>query len=296
MTPEVVWTHPDRCGEGPLWDWCESRLLWTDIPANVVCSLDPATGRVERLVEGVNVSAIALHEGGGLVLAGECGLHLFHNGRVRPLLERWCDEPLTCNDILAGPHGRLYAGTLHWGEEMERPGRLYLLHGTTIEIVEEGLELANGVALSPDDTVLYLADSALRRIYAYDVAPATGRLSNRRTLGTLTTEEGLPDGLTCDAEGHVWCACWYGGRVLRFDPDGRRERAVPLPVAQVSSLAFGGPDLADLYVTTAADPWPSRLAPPTWDPLAPQGGSLYRVPSPARGRREHRADLIGLDE
>jgi D-xylonolactonase len=158
-------------------------------------------------------------------------------------------------------------------------------------VVDEGIEIANGLGLSPDDRTLYFADSARRVIYAYDVAPS-GSLSRRRIFVKIPSDEGLPDGLTVDREGFVWCAQWYGAQVVRYDPDGKVERRLPMPVLQVSSLIFGGPDLTDLYVTTAADPWPSSLAPPGYDPKAPnQGGSLYRFRLDVQGRLDHRAAL-----
>lgn len=282
---------PDRCGEAPLWDPRALRLLWTDIPADVVYGLDPAPQERRPLCRGVNVSGIALDRG-GLVLAGAGGLHLLDpQGRYRTLLSEHEGETLLFNDILAAPGGRLYAGTLYWGEEMEKPGCLYLLHpGGQVEVVDDGIELANGLALSPDDQTLYFADSAARRIYAYEVHPETGRLSGKRTLVRVPVEDGIPDGITTDAEGFLWCACWYGGQLLRFDPEGRLERRVPLPVLQVSSLAFGGPDYTDLYVTSAAEAWPSRLAPAGYEAAAPnQGGALYRLRPGAVGRAEHLA-------
>ncbi|MFN3653157.1 MAG: SMP-30/gluconolactonase/LRE family protein [Armatimonadota bacterium] len=286
---EVVSAGPDRCGEAPLWDSRAGRLLWTDIPADRVYALDPASGERSVVSRGVSVFGLALHAGGGLVLGGASGLHLLSaGGELRTVLSEHDGTPLPFNDLLAAPDGRIYAGTIYWGDEMERPGSLYLLHPDgRVEAVDDGVELANGLALSPDDRTLYFADSAARTIYAYDVDPGTGRLSGKRRHVLLPVDDGIPDGITTDAEGFLWCACWYGGQVLRFDPDGRLERRIPLPVPQVSSLAFGGPDYTDLYVTTAAEPWPSRLAPRGYDPTAEQGGALYRLRPGVAGRPEY---------
>ena len=291
MSFEILAANPDRCGEGPIWDPRSQRLYWTDIPAEMVHALQPATGERAVVSRGVGVSGLALDRGGGLILAGSGGLHLHHpDGGLRTLISEHQGEPLLFNDILADPAGRIYGGTIYWGEEMEKPGSLYAIHPTGVEVVDEGLELANGLCLSPDDRTLYVADSAARRIYAYDVDPRSGGLSGKRTLVRLPVDDGIPDGMTTDSEGFIWCACWYGGQVLRFDPDGRVERRIPLPALQVSSLAFGGADYSHLYVTTAAEPWPSRLAPAGYDAALPdQGGSLYRIPAPGHGRPEHLA-------
>src|SRR5207247_7061215 len=135
--------------------------------------------------------------------------------------------------------------------------------------VEEGVELANGLGFSPDNRTLYFTDSAARKIYAYDVQPETGRLSNRRIFASVTADEGLPDGLTVDAEGFVWSAQWYGSQVVRYDPDGKVERRIAMPITQVSSVAFGGENLTDLYITSAGGSWASQLAPPGYNFDAP---------------------------
>ena len=96
------------------------------------------------------------------------------------------------------------------------------------------------------------ADSAARRIYAYDYRRRDGAISNRRTFVTVPRDEGVPDGLTVDAEGFVWCAHWFGACVIRYDPDGKIERRIPIPASRTSSLAFGGPELTDIFVTSEA--------------------------------------------
>jgi D-xylonolactonase len=104
--------------------------------------------------------------------------------------------------------------------------------------------------------------------------------------------EGIPDGLTVDAEGFVWSAQWYGSQVVRYDPDGMVERRLAMPVKQVSSLIFGGPHLTDLYITTAGAPWPSPLMPPGYEPEAgSSGGGLYRLRLDIQGKPDFQAAL-----
>src|SRR5262249_58482280 len=89
----------------------------------------------------------------------------------------------------------------------------------------------------------------------------TGAVGNRRTFASLGVGGVMPDGLAVDAEGSVWVALWGGSGLRRYAPDGRLTQSVDVPAANVTSCAFGGPDLRTLYITTAARPRPSGGAP-----------------------------------
>ncbi len=133
-------------------------------------------------------------------------------------------------------------------------------------VLDDGIHLANGIGFSPDAKQVYLTDSAARIIYRYDYDVRTGDVRNRSVLVRVPLDEGVPDGLAVDAEGFLWSAQWYGGCVVRYDADGKVERKVPIPAKQTSSLAFGGPDLAEMFITSAAQHFPSPLMPPNYDP------------------------------
>jgi len=291
---EVVAADDNLCGEGPIWDSGRKCLLWTDLSSKLLYQLIPSTSA--KKVVGLNwmISGIALDESDALVLAGPTGLHLW-NGDIghRELLTEHEGENLSFNDLVADQKGRIYAGTLYLapnGIDVERRGKLYLIDPSGMtRVVDDGFEISNGLSFSPDNRILYHADTALRCIYAYDVQPDTGDLLNKRQFVRIPDREGVPDGITVDAEGHVWCAHWFGSKVVRYDPDGRVERSVPLPVAQVSSLAFGGRSLSDLYITTASERWNSPLSPSSFKTSRSCGGSLYRVPLEISGKLEHRA-------
>lgn len=293
-TPEVVAADDNLCGEGPIWDTGRKCLWWTDLSSRLLYQLAPSTGA--KKVVGLNwmVSGIAIDESDSLVLAGPAGLHLW-NGDTghRELLIQHEGETLSFNDLVTDPKGRIYAGTLYLapnGIDVERRGKLYLIDPSGItRVVDDGLEISNGLSFSPDNRILYHADTALRRIYMYEVQPDTGDLLNKRQFVQIPDTEGVPDGITVDAEGHVWCAHWFGAKVVRYDPDGRVERSIALPVAQVSSLAFGGKSLSDLYITTASDRWNSPLSPPSFKASRSCGGSLYRIRLEISGKLEHRA-------
>jgi sugar lactone lactonase YvrE len=305
-TVETVVQADNRCGEGPIWDAASGRgpqpqcfaagvprLLWTDNASDIAYQFVPATGEKTVISRGLPVSAIAINHTGELVFGGAAGLHLWRGQNdYRTIVSEHDGKPLAINDMIADPQGRVYAGTCYWtNERMIRHGRLYLVRGSgAVEVVDEGIELSNGLGFSPDNRVLYFTDSTARRIYAFDVHADTGLLSRKRVFAQVPGDEGIPDGLTVDAEGFVWSAQWYGSQVVRYDPDGAVERRLPMPVQQVSSVAFGDPDLTDLYITTAAVPWEGPYAPPGYDFKASNiGGSLYRVRLEIRGRAEYLA-------
>lgn len=285
----------DRCGEAPLWDARRGRLLWADIGSSLVYAWAPGESAKRAISRDLPVSGIALNRDGRLVLAGATGLHVWSGHKdYATVVSEHRGQALAFNDIVAGPTGGVYAGTIYWDDSgMQRPGKLYLVDGAGgVRVVEESVELSNGLAFSPDDRTLYYADSAPRVIYAYDVDGRTGELSGKRVFARVSGDEGIPDGLTVDSQGFVWCAQWYGGQVVRYDPDGKVQRRVPLPVRQVASLNFGGPDLLDLYITTAGENWPSHLAPPGYDYARGNfGGGLYRVRLDVPGKPEHLANF-----
>jgi sugar lactone lactonase YvrE len=141
------------------------------------------------------------------------------------------------------------------------------------EVALAGLTVSNGLDWSPDATRLYHVDSVTQRIDALAFDVDRGRLGARRPFAAIDPADGLPDGLCVDAEGGVWVALFGGGAIRRHEPDGRLSAHVPLPVSHPTSLAFGGADLRDLYVTSARGGGLLRLRP----------GVTGRLPTPYAG-------------
>ena len=284
---EIVSDQNTICGEGPLWDATNHRILWVDVERSLIFEYRLSDQQTSILCRDIPSHALAMNHDGRLVVGGAKGIYLLSESKnITPVLENNESEDYCFNDMIVGPSSRLYAGVMHWNEEgMERLGQLYLIdENGSARIVDEGIELSNGLGFSPDNRTLYYADSTARKIYAYDVDSTTGDLSNKRVFVDLPAKDGIPDGMTVDAEGFVWCAAWYGGQVLRFDPEGTLERRIPMPVKQVSSVTFGGLDLTDLYITTAKEYWPSEFIPPGFDDQAAMGGALYRIRLDIQGK------------
>ena len=289
---EIVADEKNRCGESPCWDAVAGRLLWVDNVSGDLFAHVPATRSTRQIAVGIPVNAVAVNHDGRLVIAGASGILLRdESGRMESVIAEHDGEQLVFNDITVGPTSSIYGGTFHWGANgLERHGRLLLIRGDgTATVLDDGITLSNGLGFSPDGRTLYFTDTMERTIYRYDVDVATGLVHDRRVFVSVPVTEGLPDGLAVDAEGFVWSAQWYGGEVVRYDPDGRVERRLAVPAQQVSSVAFGGGDLTDLYITTAGEYWPSDQQPPAFDPAGPMGGPLYRCQPGMRGQAPRRA-------
>lgn len=156
------------------------------------------------------------------------------------------------NDAACDPAGRLWAGTMAF-DIKPGAGSLYRIDSSLdVEVVVTDATISNGIGWSPDATTMYYVDSPTEFVDAFDFAVGSGRISGRRHLVDLRGEPGAPDGMTVDDEGHLWVAMWGGAAVLRCRPDGAIVDRVELPVGQVTSCAFGGPEGDELYITTAA--------------------------------------------
>lgn len=286
MTPlsssvELLVDERADVGEGPLWDHRCGLLYWVDITPGRLHLFDPSTGSDGVLEMGQSLGSVALREQGGLVLALRDGLHTLEGaaGDPEPLLEIDADESgLSLNDSACDRAGRLWIGSVS-DDEMPGSGCLYRVDpGLAVTRAVERTTLANGIGWSPDDQTMYFVDSMAHTVSAFDYDLSRGQLSGGRTFVTSDEEQGLPDGLAVDEEGFVWVAFWGGWCVRRYSPEGTLDRVVELPVAQVSSCAFGGENLDELYITTAAYQLGDKEL-----LRQPAAGSLFRTLPGVRG-------------
>lgn len=294
-TCSVLINDGNLCGEGPLWDANQQKLYWTDCGGYKFFSYDWKSKRRELLLENFEVNGCALDQSGGFTFTNNSGVW-FWNRKDKPVsvISSSCGVALQLNDCIADPQGRLLAGSCFYSPSSEYPlGKLFCIQPDgEVRILDEGFHLANGLAFSLDQNTLYFADSVARVIYAYAYDPMTGRARDRRVFVKVDNNSGLPDGLTVDAEGFVWSAEWYGSCISRYDPDGKLERRISVPAKQVSSLAFGGPDLRDIFVTSAGRSEPMPVMPPGYDPGEGYfGGSLFHLTVGIEGQIEYRTKL-----
>ena len=296
---EVVADYGDLCGEGPLWHEGEQALYWIDLTGKRLYRYTYPDDKHQIVHQGLEICGIALHESGKFVIVNSGGVWLWDlKEDLRLIAGTIENKKCALNDCVVDPEGRLFSGSCFFdpaNASYER-GCLFRIDADgSGHIVDDGISLANGLGFSLDHSTLYFADSAERVIYAYDYRRLDGSLRNRRRFVSVPSTQGLPDGLTVDAEGFVWSAQWFGGCIVRYDPDGKEQQRINVPAAQSSSLAFGGPDLSDIFVTSAALDDGLPLAPPGYSPGARRaGGALYRVRLGIRGRLEYRARIVAV--
>ncbi|MFG2118169.1 SMP-30/gluconolactonase/LRE family protein [Streptomyces sp. NPDC048710] len=269
---EVAVRAEAALGEGPTWDPSTGRLIWLDVLGMRVHTYDPSSGRRTIRTTQQHVGAAKPRAGGGLALNLRDGIGLLDpDGTFRWLHH----EPVPgrrANDAAVAPDGSLWAGTMRY-DEATGGGTLSRLTGDgDVRLALPDVTVSNGIGWSPDGRLMYYADTPTRRVDVFD-HDAEG-IRNRRTLLEIEPGAGFPDGLTVDAEGCVWVALWDGGAIRRYTPSGDLDRVLTLPTPRTTACAFGGPDLSDLYITTAR----TGLSAPH-----PMSGSVLVIPGAGKG-------------
>jgi xylono-1,5-lactonase len=235
--------------EAPCLD-AEGRLCFAErLPPGAVLRVE-SDGSVTELAQCEHVGGLVLHAGGGLVVSSRTVFVLEKDGTQRPLR-----EPVGgwgFNDMATDSAGHVFVG-MHGERPTGRPptvaASLWRLGGDGSVIqCYDGIQLTNGLAVSPDGSRLYHNDTTPKTVWVSDLNGA-GLPVNRRAFHRMEGE-GSPDGMAMDESGCVWIAAIAAGKVVRLTPDGREDLVLDAPAPYVASLCFGGSDLRDLYVVT----------------------------------------------
>lgn len=262
-----------QLGEGPVWHPQAQQLYWVDILQNRVHVYDPASGDHQTTKFSDHICALGFRQSGGLVLAMRKQVAFWdgRSGDVETIQEVEADQPENrFNDGAVDRQGRFWVGTMHG---QDAAGTLYRLNpDLSVDKMVTDVRIANGIGWSPDNRTLYFTDSPLRKIFAFDFDADTGALSNRRVHIQVPEDAGVPDGLTVDSAGCIWSAHWDGYRVTRYTPTGEVDRVVELPVGRPTSVTLGGPELKDLFITSAWAGYSDDAR-----RRQPQAGDLFRV-------------------
>jgi sugar lactone lactonase YvrE len=263
-------------GESPVWVADQGLLIFVDIPGRRLYRFNPESKQLDVLSVAEDIGCVAVSRDGGYVAGLRTGIWLLDNsGAKRRMLAENPENHATSrfNDGRVDPRGRFLVGTLDEPKTSGNAG-LYRYDHRGLARLSDGLMTSNGLAFSPDGRTLYHSDTPRFVVYRYDYDPETGEAVNRREfirIEPTATDRGRPDGAAVDAEGCYWSALYEGGRVHRYDPDGRLMSVHPLPVRCPTMPAFGGDDMKTLFVTTARDKTDGT------------GGGLYSMRAPVSG-------------
>jgi sugar lactone lactonase YvrE len=256
LSADLLVEESSQLGEGPVWDPRAQQLWWVDITGKRLHSFFPAEERRRDVSVDRPLGAIALREQEGLIAAVDDGFALLdgQRGSLELIAPVEADNPRTrMNDGKCDHAGRFWAGTMAY-DGAPGAGSLYCLEADrVVRKVLDGVTISNGLAWTDSARLMYYIDTPTRRVDVFDYDIATGDLSGRRPFVELEAGAGSPDGMTIDEDGCIWVAMWDGWSVNRYTPDGRLDRIIRLPVSRVTSCTFGGPNLKDLYITSASE-------------------------------------------
>jgi sugar lactone lactonase YvrE len=252
MTIETAGTYRAQWGEGPIW-W-EECLYYVDIEGRRVLRYDPRNGEERSWEVGQRVGTVVPRLEGGLVIAGDDGFWFLDEstGSLTLIADPEPDKADNrFNDGKCSPDGRFFAGTISLVKK-EGDAALYCLdQDGSVTTAYAGVTNSNGIVWSLDGRTVFYIDTPRREVLAFDYDRARGGLSDERVaFSTAGAVDASPDGMAIDGEGNLWIAFCHGFCVVCFDPSGKELRRVELPCREVTAVAFGGEDLADLYVTT----------------------------------------------
>lgn len=260
-TAEVFDPRRCRLGEGPVWHPESGRWLWVDILGHTVCWKRPGDGASGELTMPADIGAVLPGKGGVLWAFLVEGVYRIDKEGVSPWKVAHFPHSLEpvqgtalmrANDAAVTPHGDILCGTMPYDPD-KYPGSaaLYRFDGATVTPIVEGVTISNGLGWSADSTLMFYVDTPTQRVDVFDYDPQQGP-HNRRVFSTIPDTAGSPDGLALDSDDNVWVALWGGSRVQRLGKDGQPNGYLELPCENITSCAFGGDDLRELIVTTAA--------------------------------------------
>jgi sugar lactone lactonase YvrE len=258
---DVVDANHDVLGESPVWDHKHDVLWWVDGIGHKIHRLDPSTGKKNSWSMHEEVGSIGVRAQGGLVVAMRSGFYFFdpETGQLSEVAKPETDRPKNrFNDGKVDRTGRFWSGTIQADRYVPR-GRLWRLdpdRKTSWHI--DGITCINGLSFSPDGQLMYLTDSFNLWIDVLNYDQDEGTIHGRRPFAEVPIGRGRCDGATVDADGCFWSANNDGWCVMRYDPRGRIDKVINLPVRRPMSLTFGGPNLDVLYITTATRRLPAK--------------------------------------
>lgn len=241
-----------RLGESPLWDIHRGPLMWVDCDSATILRASRAGGISTFPVDIAPTAVVLASRGYGVVTRTSVGMWQPPEASLRSELAILAPDSGVCmNDAAVDRSGRLWIGSRRRDGRDGEPALHRIDRDGAVTIAHAGGELLNGIDWSPSGQVLYLVDSASRVIHRFAFSEEEGTVGRRLDPIRLPATGGMPDGIAVDESGAVWVAVWGGGCVRRYTPTGAIDMSIPVPVRNVSSVAFGEAGYRTLFITTA---------------------------------------------
>jgi len=251
MGLEIIYDAHATLGESPAWDAKTQTLYWVDILEKRVYYHRDGDNGFTQLDD--MPGCLAPTKNGTLLVAAHASFLELNPATGKKVVLATLDEPADnrFNDGKCDPAGRFLAGTMNM-DEKSPTGSLYSFDRQTVTHLLDGIRISNGLAWSPDCKTLYYIDTPTREVKAFDYDLSTGRIANPRVAIAVPEALGWPDGMTSDMDGNLWVAMWGGAQVTHWNPqNGELLEQIALPAKNVTSCAFGGDNLNELYITSA---------------------------------------------
>ncbi|WP_144507120.1 SMP-30/gluconolactonase/LRE family protein [Bacillus mycoides] len=279
---ELVVDAKASLGESPCWDEKRQILYWVDIIEKKLCLYSPTSNMNRVIILDQQIGCVVPYLDDVVLLAVEKGFYSL-NLNTEKLTHIYDPEPDLLenrfNDGKCDPAGRFWAGTTDlYG--INAAGSLYCLNNNfNVDKKVAHVNTSNGIAWSPDHTFLYFIDTPTKKVVRFDYDIHTGVISNPTDIIIFPENEGIPDGMTIDVEGCLWIAHWGGSKITRWNPfTGKQILSIPIPALYVTSCTFGGPNLTDLYITTAR----TRMTDAELK-QSPHAGGIFRIQTNIKG-------------
>jgi sugar lactone lactonase YvrE len=278
LEPKVVriGTVDDTIGETPVWRPKENALYWIDCEGPRIQRWHADTGETTSWAMPERIGGLVFKAQGGALVTLGSGIFDFDfaSGELTLRAASPLGNEASLHECACDPSGRFWVGAIDHrvGPANLHPGgaKLFRLDGDRLVPVIENISCANGLAFAPSGDALYLSDSTTMRCDRYALDPASGELGERTTFFTLGPDDGFVDGAAVDAEGGYWASLVYAGKLRRYRPDGTADVEIRLPFANPTKLAFGGPGMTSMFVTTIRHGLDGQQS-------SPLDGGLFRI-------------------
>ncbi len=292
ITAEVAYPIQALLGEGSYWDQDNQRLLWVDILGHKIYTFDPNTNVNTGFDLGQDIGTVVMTNSGIWAYADQNGIGFFDpktgdkKEGIKPELN---NVGIRFNDGKCDPRGTFWVGSMAY-DCTEGAGTLYEFDGKgNVKQKITNTTISNGLVWSGDSTHFYFIDSMTHQVHQYDYDLITGDITNKKVVATIEKDRGYPDGMAIDSEDHLWVALFDGGKVIRINPEtGETVFEVAVPAPKVTSCAFGGINLDELFITTARDQMNLEQL-----ETYPHSGSLFKVNVPFKGMLPYKMSMSG---